>query len=257
MSKDLTNKKINNLKVIKFDHESISKNGYKNRYWLCKCDLCKKEKVLNEDGLRKGITYSCGCERNIKIRQVGFNNKKYNRYDLTNDYGIGYTSKNEPFYFDLEDYDKIKDICWFYNKNRYIVSVDSNKKRIYLHRIVMNKKDNKDGYVVDHINRNTIDNRKENLRICTISENGMNKSKKSNNSSGHKGVWYNKRLNNYVAELLFNHKKYTKSFAVKKYGKENSFKLACKAQEELELKYFKEYSVLNSTKNKENSNENL
>ena len=44
MSKDLTNKKINNLKVIKFDHESISKNGYKNKYWLCKCDLCKKEK---------------------------------------------------------------------------------------------------------------------------------------------------------------------------------------------------------------------
>ena len=37
--------------------------------------------------------------------------KKYNTYDLSGEYGIGYTSKGEEFYFDLDDYDKIKDYC--------------------------------------------------------------------------------------------------------------------------------------------------
>jgi len=245
MSKDLTNKIINNLKVIKFDHETLSKNGFKNRYWLCKCNLCGKEKVLSEDGLRKNITFSCGCERNLKIAIIGKDNKKYNKYDLSGEYGIGYTFKNEPFYFDLEDYDKIKDYCWFCNYNGYIVSDDSNKKRKYLHRIVMNKKDDEDKYIIDHINHNIADNKKENLRICTKSENGMNRTKQSNNAFGHKDVWYDKRYNRYIAELLFNHKKYTKSFSIKKYGKNNAFKLACDFQENLELKYFKEYSILN------------
>ena len=44
-------------------------------------------------------------------------NKKYNKYDLSGEYGIGWTSNtNQEFYFDLEDYDKIKDYCWIYNK---------------------------------------------------------------------------------------------------------------------------------------------
>ena len=46
--------------------------------------------------------------------------KKYNTYDLTGEYGIGYTSKDEEFYFDLEDYDKIKDYCWRITMQGYV-----------------------------------------------------------------------------------------------------------------------------------------
>jgi hypothetical protein len=50
-----------------------------------------------------------------------------------------------------------------------------------------------DGYVTDHISRDTLDNRKINLRYATNSQNGMNAKKRSNNTSGHTGVSKNKK----------------------------------------------------------------
>ena len=42
-------------------------------------------------------------------------NKKYNDFDLSsNDYGIGFTLKGEPFYFDKDDYEKIKNITTYF-----------------------------------------------------------------------------------------------------------------------------------------------
>ena len=43
-----------------------------------------------------------------------------NVYDLSGEYGIGYTLKGEPFWFDLEDYDLIKDYCWHYTQKNKI-----------------------------------------------------------------------------------------------------------------------------------------
>ena len=56
-----------------------------------------------------------------------------------------------------------------------------------IHRLVM---DAPKGMVIDHINGNGLDNRKENLRICTHSENAMNQRLKSHSVSGYKGVQY-------------------------------------------------------------------
>ena len=61
--------------------------------------------------------------------------KKYNTYDLSGEYGIGYTSKGEEFWFDLNDYNKIKDYCWYYNSNGYLCSQNANCKHIYFHRL--------------------------------------------------------------------------------------------------------------------------
>lgn len=62
-----------------------------------------------------------------------------------------------------------------------------NGKIVYkaLHREIMNVSDNR---IVDHINGNTLDNRKENLRICSKKENSYNQTKSKNNKSGYKGV---------------------------------------------------------------------
>jgi hypothetical protein len=54
-----------------------------------------------------------------------------------------------------------------------------------LHRIIMNPPQDKQ---IDHKNRNRLDNRRTNLRICTVSENQMNRGKTKSNTSGFKGV---------------------------------------------------------------------
>lgn len=83
---------------------------------------------------------------------------------MRNGYGIGYDSKENEFYFDLDDYNVIKDIYWSKNQNGYFRGC-SNGKEIALHRIIMGVEDEK--LYVDHINHERADNRKNNLRIVT------------------------------------------------------------------------------------------
>jgi hypothetical protein len=59
-----------------------------------------------------------------------------------------------------------------------------------LHRIIMNPPENMQ---IDHVNKNTLDNRRCNLRVCTVSQNQMNRGKQKNNSTGYKGVNQDKR----------------------------------------------------------------
>jgi len=72
---------------------------------------------------------------------------------------------------------------------------------IRMHRVIMNCPD---GMYIDHINKNTLDNRKENLRICTKSQNAANSKLRVDNSSGYKGVGYNKKNRSYSARVRFN-----------------------------------------------------
>lgn len=65
-----------------------------------------------------------------------------------------------------------------------------NTKILYLHRLIL---DAKPRQYVDHINGNTLDNRLENLRICSNRENLNNRGKNKNNTSGYKGVHFVKR----------------------------------------------------------------
>jgi hypothetical protein len=61
---------------------------------------------------------------------------------------------------------------------------------LFLHRLIMQPDD---GFFVDHINGNGLDNRRENLRVVSHSQNMMNSRKPVSNTSGIKGVsWYAK-----------------------------------------------------------------
>ena len=176
---------------------------------------------------------SCGC---LRAENVSKASKKYNTYDLSGEYGIGYTSKGKEFYFDLEDYDKIKDYCWHIDSNGYVLSHDEHNNQIRLHRIILEV--NAD-MVVDHINHITIDNRKNNLRIVKQSNNCMNHCLSKNNTSGVSGVTWNKYHNKWDVRIKFGRK----SIFI---GYYNNFNDAVYARKQAEEKYFGEYSYDNS-----------
>ena len=165
-------------------------------------------------------------------------NKKRNTYDLNGDYGIGYSSNdNEPFYFDLEDYDKIKNYSWYSNHDGYMCSSENNKQ-IIMHRLIMDIEDI--NVQVDHFNRNRKDNRKENLKYLSPQHNNWNKGLQKNNESGVTGVRWNKEAQKWIAYIMRKH-----------LGTFNSFEDAVKARKRAEQKYFGEYSYNNINNQKQ------
>jgi hypothetical protein len=180
--KDLTGKEFGKWKVI----ERAENDKLNKTQWLCECQCEKKtRKIILANSLVSGKSKSCGCYKTEKQIELNKNiKKKYNTYDLTSGYGIGFTYKGEKFYFDLEDYEKIKDYCWHIHKG-YIVTNDKNNKFLSMHRLLMDFPENE---VIDHINRNKNDNRKSNLKICEHQKNMLNQNVRKNNTSGVVGV---------------------------------------------------------------------
>jgi len=78
-------------------------------------------------------------------------------------------------------------------------------RTVLLHRLIANAPK---GKVVDHINGNKLDNRKENLRITTYSKNGLNRHtvNRNNKSSGFCGVRWNKSSSKWQAYIRINYK---------------------------------------------------
>jgi len=129
--------------------------------------------------------------------------------------------KTASVIIDDDDFDKVKDYEWYLNPNGYAITwyviKKSNKKQstktISMHRIIMGLKtvDGRRAKVfIDHINGNKLDNRKSNLRECTISDNLANQP--SRRASGHKGIDVRKCKNGtlrYLALISKNGKHYS------------------------------------------------
>lgn len=231
----MTGKKFGRLTVVRRAQDKIQDNGRRRVMWECMCE-CGKRTIVNGDNLKRGTTQSCGCYAD-DIRKVA--KKKYNDYDISGEYGIGWTTNtNHEFYFDLEDFDKIKNYCWREMKTHYIATHDK-KCCLYLHRLITNAGNN--NFIVDHINHNTYDNRKKNLRICTQSNNMMNGTKKKSNTSGITGVWWSNHSGKWIAEIMVNQKKiYLGSF--------NNIEDAANERKKAEDMYFGDYSLSHSMK---------
>lgn len=233
---DLTGRRIGRLTVVKQAEDYITPNNAPISQWLCQCD-CGNEIIVRGISLtrRKNTTKSCGCLQKEVISKCM---KKFNTYDLTGEYGIGYTSKGEEFYFDLEDYDLIKDYCWFIDDDGYVVTHDKNMNNSTkgMHRLFFpNSK------YIDHIRHKNNDNRKSQLRPCTNQQNNMNKGLQSNNTSGVTGVTWDKRRSKWQAQIHLNGKHIHLGYF-------DSFENAVNARKKAEEKFFGEFSYDNSMK---------
>lgn len=88
---------------------------------------------------------------------------------------------------------------------RVSLSKNNYRKRVMLHRIIAeNFIPNHNNYTtVDHINGNKLDNRIENLRWCSQAQNSRfdNHKLRTNNTSGFRGISFDKRCNKYQTEV--------------------------------------------------------
>jgi hypothetical protein len=104
------------------------------------------------------------------------------------------------------DYGTLSKHKWYLTGHRYAgTSFQRNRVKhyMYMHRAIMGANE---GEVVDHINGNCLDNRRDNLRICNNSQNGLNAKKPKNNSTGEKCVYFNKARKKWYVRTRVNSK---------------------------------------------------
>lgn len=73
-----------------------------------------------------------------------------------------------------------------------------------MHRFILEKYETHE--IIDHINHNKLDNRKENLRLVSKSQNAMNSRLSKNNTSGRTGVSFIKSYNKWMSYIMINGK---------------------------------------------------
>ena len=200
--------------------------------WLCRCD-CGNQKIVSSPVLLSGESNSCGC-LNDEVRKkmlqerwdtVWANKKSKNTYVYKGEY-VEVSDKNgKTFIIDCADLELIKDKYWYVMNTNYVCTYSG----ILLHRYLLSAKD---GYVVDHINHNTLDNRRKNLRLCTYSQNLQNK-RPFDIELGCKGIYKNKEK--WAAAIGINNKHIY-------LGSYDHIEDAIKARRAAEEKYFGEFN---------------
>lgn len=103
-------------------------------------------------------------------------------------------TQNKQAVVDDEDYEYLNQWKWHYSHGYAVrAEIVNNKQiKIYLHRFILGNPVKSE---VDHINNNKLDDRKSNLRKASRTQNTTNKTLQSNNTSGYKGVSFDKHSN--------------------------------------------------------------
>lgn len=165
-----------------------------------KCDYCGKEINIPPSRLKNNKHSFCNKEcYHLYTRQDNIIFIKDEQYYMK----LFKNNKEFNILIDQDDIPKINLYKWHIHEikkdNRYdVCSIKRDIKKkdknryLILSRYLMNCPD---GMQVDHINRNTLDNRKQNLRIVTNFKNQQNK---SNNTSGCVGVTWDKSKNKWT-----------------------------------------------------------
>jgi len=217
----------------------VGRTSARNLIWECLCS-CGNTINVPTGSLTTGNTKSCGCLHEKSMQKMGKEQRQLNEYRFIENVGVGRTLKDDIFYFDLEDFELIKEFTWMINDKGYVLSRPFGGP-IRMHVLIMKKyfNENFTEKDIDHINGMKNDNRKENLRICEHFQNLINSKMYSNNTTGRKGVYWDKSREKWKASITFNKRTI-------ELGRFDNFDDAVFAREEAEKKYHGEFTGQNS-----------
>jgi len=189
----MSGQRINKWKVLEFDR--FDHRG--EAYWLCQCN-CGSVKAIAGYTLRKGTSKGC-----LKCRppSVALGCK----YLLKGDVAEFFTRSGTKFIVSACDAEKVSKHGWCIANMGYLVAT-INAQRTLLHHFVLNSEKR---IAIDHINGVKTDNRRENLRFANPSQNAQNQNITSRNTSGFKGVHWNKKEHKWQANIRAYNKQYS------------------------------------------------
>lgn len=204
---NIVGQKFGMLTVIEQIDDFIRPNGQREAQYYCECNCGNFVNVVGNDLTRKKTSTHkpkthCGCQT-VKNRSDA--QRKQNPYELDGNTVIGTTyNTGDKFFVDIEDFELIKDYCWFTHTGddgykTLIAKIPCTGKRIKMSHLLGCKN-------YDHIDRNPLNNRRNNLRPADAVENMRNRSLFSNNKSGVTGVYWAKDRNRWVASIKINKK---------------------------------------------------
>lgn len=156
-------------------------------------------------------------------------------------------TQNKYAIVDDNDYDYLSQFKWYASKTkntfyamRNSSMIKGKRKKILMHREIMQPID---GFIIDHINHNGLDNRKSNLRFCTKQQNNCNILRRKKFTSKYRGVHWASYANKWRAQITVNKKPIY-------LGLFNTEEDAAISYNEAAVKYHKDFGVINNVKNK-------
>lgn len=191
---DLTGKRYGSWSVVGLNHTEEWR-----AYWDCECD-CGNRKVMRRDGLSFAAKYGycMKCKPKHQVRDIADLSEELARKVRNRENGVfkrtfvvdgdvtyGYGRGGEVYLFDSADIPRVARYAWSIKGRGYMTAYVQYKER-FLHNYLLENYET--GLFVDHINRDKLDNRRSNFRLCSLQQNAFNQGIPSTNTSGIKGA---------------------------------------------------------------------
>lgn len=191
--------------------KKIPAQSTRSSYRLTKCLNCGQILPASVKTLKRYPPKKCCFCSGIGYKgSLELNRNAYIELEDCYEISISFKDTTVQCYIDKEDLYLVKQYSWRVSQKRskyYAVTGQaSNKTLLYLHNLLMNKTDHNDGMEVDHIDGNSLNNRKNNLRITSRLKNIQNVSARIDNEIGIRGIC--KTRNKYKADFSFNNQRY-------------------------------------------------
>ena len=136
------------------------------------CVVCGEKFSAHIDGVPYCNKHYCRLKKYGSVEEHP--RKSTNKFEIVGDVLKITTTKGQEILADVEEIEKLKRYSWCVSAQGYAVA-NIKGKVVKINRYILGL-DNCAGKIVDHINRNKLDNRKVNLRYCTSKDNARNTS---------------------------------------------------------------------------------